>query len=239
LKKYRLILWDIDGTLLDFHAAQSAAIRRCFEIFRLGECTDEMLAVYDRVNDRHWRALERGELTKLQVLEGRFREFFTQYGLPLEVIPAFNGEYQLRLGDTIVFFPNAVETLKLCKAAGIRQFAVTNGTERAQVRKLALSGLDRLFDRVFISDGIGFEKPDPRFFAPVLDAAGDIPREEILIVGDSLTSDIPGGIAAGIRTCWYRRPGRENRSGLIPDYEITDLLEAAAIAGIAPGGSGL
>lgn len=232
--KYSLILWDIDGTLLNFHAAQSVAIRRCFELFRLGVCTDGMLADYDRINEKHWQALERGELTKPQVLEGRFREFFTKYGIPTAVIPEFNEEYQLRLGDTIVFFPNALETLETCKAAGIRQFAVTNGTKPAQVRKLALSGLDKLFDAVFISDEIGYEKPDPGFFAPVFAAAGNIPREHILIVGDSLTSDIPGGIAAGIRTCWYRRPGQVNRTGLVPDYEITDLKEAAAIALAAP-----
>ena len=167
MKNFGLILWDIDGTLLNFHAAQSAAIRRCFEFFRLGGCTDEMLADYDRINEKHWQALERGELTKPQVLEGRFREFFTKYGIPTAAIPDFNEEYQLRLGDTIVFFPNAMEALEACKAAGIRQFAVTNGTKLAQVRRLAVSGLDKLFDGVFISDEIGYEKPDPRFFAPV------------------------------------------------------------------------
>ncbi len=211
----KAILWDIDGTLLDFRAAQAAGIRRCFELFGLGECSEAMLADYDGINEKYWKALERGEITKPEVLEGRFYEFFRKYGLPEEAVPAFNGEYQLRLGDTVVFRPHAVETLETCKALGLGQYAVTNGTRTAQERKLRSSGLSGLLDGVFISDEIGFEKPSPGFFAPVFARLGEgVGKEEILIVGDSLTSDMLGGINAGIRTCWLRPPGQENTLGL-------------------------
>ena len=220
----RVVLWDVDGTLLDFLTAERAAIRRCFEIFRLGECTDAMLDDYSAINVRWWERLERGEYTKPEILVGRFREFFGKYGLDPSAAEPFNQEYQIRLGDTIVFFPGALEALNALKGR-VLQCAVTNGTRTAQRRKLSLSGMDRIFDRVFISDDIGAEKPDRKFFDRVFAQIGPVPPEEVLIVGDSLTSDIRGGVNAGIRTCWYNPWGRENTSGLPIDYVIASLSE--------------
>ena len=229
----RLILWDVDGTLLDFHASQKMAIRACFADHGLGECTDEMLSVYDGINKRAWQRLERGEITKEQTLLGRFCDFFAQYGLPQDVIPAFNADYQIRLGDFPVFSPYALETVTELKNRGIPQFAVTNGTVVAQERKLAKTGLDRIFDGIFISDRIGAEKPSAAFFAPVLKAAENhvpgIGREEILIVGDSLTSDMKGGRNIGVKTCWYREESMAAKEHDPPDFGISDLREVIGL----------
>jgi len=226
----RAVLWDVDGTLLDFLTAERAAIRRCFEIFGLGECTDAMIEDYSAINVRWWERLERGEYTKPEILVGRFREFFARYGLDSAAAEPFNEEYQIRLGDTIVFFPGAEETLAALKGR-VLQCAVTNGTRAAQQRKLSLSGLDKVFDHIFISDDLGVEKPSPAFFDRVFRRIGPIPPQEILIVGDSLTSDIKGGINAGIRTCWYNPWGRENTAALPIDYEIASLKEVPALLG--------
>ena len=230
----RAVLWDVDGTLLDFLTAERAAVRRCFSIFGLGECTDAMLDDYSAINVRWWKKLERGENTKPEILTGRFREFFEKYGLDVSAAEAFNEEYQYRLGDTIVFFPGALEALEALKGR-VLQCAVTNGTKTAQRRKLALSGMDRIFDHVFISDDLGAEKPSPRFFQLVFRRIGPIPPEEVLIVGDSMTSDIRGGVNAGIRTCWYNPWGRTNGSGLPVDYEITSLSEVPGIVAAENG----
>lgn len=231
----RLLLWDIDGTILDFHEAQKHAIRACFEEQGLGICTDEMLAVYDGINKRAWQRLERREITKEQTLLGRFYEFFGQYGIPTECIPQFNASYQVRLGDYPVFTPGALETVKALKEAGIPQFAVTNGTVVAQERKLARTGLDQIFDGIFISDRIGAEKPSAQFFAPVLEAAErqvpGIRKDEILIIGDSLTSDMQGGLNAGIRTCWYRSAEAAAKEHAPFDYEIASLPEVLDLIG--------
>ena len=72
----KVILWDIDGTLLDFLKAEHAALQTCFSVFSLGECIDEMIARYSAINRTYWERLERGEITKAQVLVERFREFF-------------------------------------------------------------------------------------------------------------------------------------------------------------------
>lgn len=227
----RLIFWDVDGTVLDFHAAQKDAIRACFEEFRLGECTDEMLAVYNELNNEAWRRLERKEITKEECLLSRFEKFFTGYGIPTDCVKEFNASYQIRLGDFPVFHKNAKETLLKLKAEGIPQFAVTNGTYAAQNKKLRTTGLIDIFDEVFISDVIGIEKPDPRFFAPALKAAETyvpgIRKEEILIVGDSLTSDMQGGLNIGIRTCWFRTEEAAKKDHKPFDFETHDLSEVA------------
>lgn len=226
---YTTILWDIDLTLLNFLSAEKYAIRKCFELFDMGECPDDMLARYSAVNKKYWEMLERGEITKQETLEGRFREFFAAEGLPVEKAAAFNAEYQERLGDVGEYCPHGEETIQYLQKKGIRQYAVTNGTRTAQKRKLAMLGLDKIFIKAFISDEIGYEKPDARFFDAVWQAIGDCPKEEVLLVGDSLTSDMKGANVAGCDSCWYNPQGLKNDKGVIITYEIQDLSQVIGI----------
>ena len=228
MHQIKVILWDIDQTLLNFFAAEACAIRACFQRFSLGECSDAMLAEYSAINTRYWKRMERGEITKQEVLEGRFVEFFSNHNIPTGLVPAFNAKYQVRLGDTICFHDDAYAIVKALKPK-VKQYGVTNGTVTAQRRKLEKSGLGALFDGVFISDEIGFEKPSKGFFDAVFRAIGDYQKDEILIVGDSLTSDMKGGCQAQIRCCWYNPGRQENALSLPIDYEITDLHEVLRI----------
>jgi len=226
LDNIRLVLWDVDGTILNFFEAQKNAIRACFERFKLGECSDEMLLDYDGINHKYWQALERNEITKAQVLTGRFYEFFEKYGIRTDTVEAFNEEYQVRLGDTICYFPGVKELILRIRDKGLVQFAVTNGTKVAQDRKLSASGLDKIFDRIFISEDVGSEKPNKEFFDPVYKKAEEmlpgIKLSEIVIIGDSPTSDIKLGKNAGIKTCWFRHEGASD-NGVNPDMVITDF----------------
>lgn len=221
----KVILWDIDGTLLNFEMSEKYAIRKCFSIFELGECADEMLAQYSQINRKYWEGLERGELTKQEVLVGRFKEFFDKQGLPIEKAEAFNSEYQIRLGDKVFYIDEGRQIVEQLKKKGIKQYAVTNGTLTAQERKLKLSGLDKLLDGVFISDVIGVEKPNIGFFDAVWKEIGSYKKDEVVIVGDSLTSDMQGGNNAGVLCCWYNPQKYTNDKGLRIDYEIQDLRE--------------
>ena len=225
----KIILWDIDGTILNFLAAEKAAIRRCFEIFGLGKCTDEMISEYSSINVKYWEKLERGELTKPEILVGRFREFFRHYNIDTSVAEAFNSEYQIRLGDTICFFDGATEVLEHYKGR-LLQCAVTNGTRVAQERKLKESGLDRVFDYIFISEDVGFEKPNQKYFEKVTETLPPCRKDEIIIIGDSLTSDIKGGREFGIRTCWFNPAGKNGGPGLY-DFEIQSLSQVTEIIG--------
>ena len=138
----KVVLWDIDGTLLSFKLAEKAAIRTCFAKFGLGELTDEMLAEYSKINASYWKRLELGELTKPQVLRGRFEEFFAAYGLDTGCVDDFNAQYQVRLGETVVFNDNAKELVERLRGR-VKQYAVTNGTLVAQQGKLKLIDADQ------------------------------------------------------------------------------------------------
>lgn len=224
----KVILWDIDGTLLNFKIAEKCAIQACFDKFGLGVCTDDMLKRYSRINEGYWKRLEAGEISKEQVLLGRFEEFFQKEGSDFSKIKEFNDEYQIRLGDTVYFNDNGYELVKQLKSR-VKQYIVTNGTYTAQERKMKKSGLDELVDGVFISDVIGIEKPNIGFFDAVWEEIGHYEKDEVLIVGDSLTSDMQGGNNAGIPCCWYNPGGQENTLGLRIDYEIQNLQELMEI----------
>ena len=224
MSNIKVILWDIDGTLLNFEEAEKSAIRACFAKFSLGECTDEMLADYSKINRGYWQRLERGELTKPQVLEGRFTEFFGKYGLDTGCAAAFNAQYQISLGDTFCFHENGLETVQSLQGK-VKQYAVTNGTRIAQERKLRVSGLADLLDGVFISEEVGIEKPGIVFFQRVFGQIGTYAPGEVMIVGDSLTSDIQGGNNAGILCCWFNPQGKPAPDSLRIDYTISDLSQ--------------
>ena len=224
----KVILWDVDGTLLDFKKAEYVAIKKCFEIFNLGECSDEMISRYSDINRRYWEKLERKEITKQEVLVNRFVDFFESEDIATNCAEEFNKEYQLQLGETICFCDNCYEMLKDLKGQ-VKQYAVTNGTKIAQDRKLQKSGLIDIFDGVFISEEIGCEKPGIEFFEHVWNEIGTYEKEEIIIVGDSLTSDMQGGNNAGITCCWYNPKHLENNSNLKIDYEIDDLQKILGI----------
>ena len=224
----KTVLWDIDGTILNFEKSESYAVKKCFEIYSLGECTDEMIKRYSVINQKYWRRLEKGELTKQQVLVMRFLEFFDSEGIICSDVEGFNSEYQIRLGDTVFFNDDGYELISLLRGV-VKQYAVTNGTAAAQDRKLKRSGLDKLFDGIFISDKLGAEKPSPEFFDKVFSSIDGIKKDETLIVGDSLTSDILGGNNAGILCCWYNPSGAPLTGGLRADYIINDLRQVKKI----------
>ena len=218
------ILWDVDATLLDFLAAEKAAIKKLFQEFDLGECTDEMIRRYSKINRSYWEQLECGELTKPEVLVGRFREFFETEGICSDVAEAFNERYQLCLGDTIVFRDDSYEIVKSLRGK-VKQYVVSNGTVVAQEKKLRLSGLGELMDGIFLSEALGVEKPNVEFFERMFETIGPVEKDQVLILGDSLTSDIRGGNNAGIQTCWYNPDGLPNLQKEPVAYEITDLKQ--------------
>jgi len=225
----KTILWDVDGTLLDFRAAEREAIRACFASHGLGSVTDEMIARYSVINAGYWQRMELGEITKREVLVGRFEEFFRNEGISCSA-DSFNEEYQLRLGDTICYIDDSLALLRSLRGR-VRQYAVTNGTAAAQEKKLKNSGFDQVFDGIFISDQVGVEKPGKGFFDRVFAAIGPVELSETMIVGDSLTSDMRGGENAGIVTCWYNPKGLINDRGVRVDHEIGRLDEIKSLLG--------
>lgn len=224
MAKYKYLLWDIDGTIINFELAERAAIRSLFKRFKLGDCSDEMLMYYSQINKRYWQLMESGKIKKDKMLVERFIEFFSNKGINADIAAEFNKEYQIALCDTIVFNDDAMDIIKHQKKT-CKIIIVTNGTEVVQEKKLERSGLNDIVDNVFISELVGFEKPNIKFFEKVILEVGIKDLKEALIIGDSLTSDIQGGHNIGIDTCWYNPKNEENATLLNPTYTIRNLHE--------------
>ncbi len=225
---FKVILWDVDNTLLDFRLSESNSLKKAFGDFGLGECPDETVRLYSEINNKYWEMLERGEITKEETLSGRFRELFELLSVKGIDPSQFSDYYEKGLTDTVVFLENGEEIIKALKGR-IKQYAVTNGAYSVQSVKLEKSGIKDIFDGVFISDEIGYEKPSAEFFNYVLEHIFPCERDEILIVGDSLTSDMKGGNNAKIKCCRYNPNGSSNDTDLIIDYEIKSLGDVMEI----------
>ncbi len=219
---YKIILWDLDGTLLDFQAAEKAALVALFKKYNLGEFTDAMLSRYMTINTGLWKQLEKNEVSKDRVLIGRYERFFSELGIDTSLARAFNDDYQLALGDTIVFRDNSYELVKSLKSK-VKQYIVSNGTIAAQTKKLAKSGFGDLMDGIFLSEEMGAEKPNAAFFDKPLELIGVSDKSKMIIVGDSLTSDVKGGNNVGIPTCWYNPGHLKATDEYHIDHEIDNL----------------
>lgn len=229
MRKYKAILWDIDDTLLDFKKSERIGIYTCFE--KRGLYVDDVIAErFSVINDSFWKRLEKGELTKIEVQRGRFVQLFKELDIPSDVdMEEFRLEYEHLLGEIWFYRENAPELLNRLQTMGYEQYAITNGTKKVQDKKIKSTGFDKIFKEVFISDVIGTPKPHKGFFDCVLNSISHLKKEEMLIVGDSLTSDMKGGIINGIDTCWYNPRHTENTDRLPVTYEIQKLEEVLKV----------
>lgn len=226
--KYDTILWDLDGTLLDFKMSERYALGACLKSYGIA-MTEEMLALYSGINERYWERLERGEVEKKELLPGRFREFFRQAGLkgidPVEM----QKKYEKELGAEIYYVEDSYEIVARLKEMGFKQHIVTNGILATQRVKMEKSGFDKLMDKVFISDLIGYEKPQKEFFQIAFRELPDLKKERTLLVGDSLTSDMRGANNAGVDACFYNPKKKaltvQCGAPVHAEYEIGKLQE--------------
>lgn len=221
---FTTILWDVDNTLLDFNYSCKGALCQGFQA--MGQnLTEEMIARYFEINDKYWKMFERGEITKDEVLYKRFEEFFGEYGLldlPGVSVDAFRIEFQKSLGNIYSYLD---DSLSICKAlqTKFKQYIVTNGVSSTQRSKLGLSGFTEVMTGLFISEEIGAPKPTKEYFDYCLEHIEEKDKGRILLVGDSLTSDIKGANMAGIKACWYNPKEQALPEGYQIDYEIVDL----------------
>lgn len=227
--RYDVILFDADDTLLDFQKSEDAALRQAFEAFQL-PLTAEVREGYLEINHGLWKALERGEIDKPQVLARRFQDTFEKFGIDGPKDGSFEREYQRMLGEGAYLVDDAPDVLNALQGRCTLAI-VTNGVTATQTNRLRLCGLDKIIPHVFISEQIGVAKPQQGFFDAVFAALGEPDRSRVLIVGDSLTSDMRGGEVAGIDSCWYNPKGKPNDSAVRPTYEIRTLTELLSIIG--------
>ena len=209
---------DLDDTILDFHKAERIAIAKTIREFGV-EPTEEILHLYHEINKWHWEQLELGTLTRAEVLVNRFGVLFERLGKEVDATKCARAyEHNLSIGH--YFLPGAEEAVDALSKK-YRLFLASNGTATVQKGRMTSANL---FETVFVSQEIGYNKPSKDYFDACFATISDFGKEKAIIVGDSLSSDIKGGINAGIRTVWVN-PEHKDCGEIKPDYEIESISQ--------------
>ena len=211
MAKYYCILFDADNTLLNFDAAENKALTETLVNYGI-EPDAETVQTYRTINEELWRQLEKGQIRREKLFGERFGVEMNRYYL--EQLSTHPDLMSAEVLDVLREL-SEVATLAI----------VSNGAQMVQTRRLAESGVMNFMEDVFISEKMGCEKPNARIFDAALRALGVENREHVLMVGDSLASDVQGGSNAGLDTCWYNPNHAENPGKVIPTYEIASLEE--------------
>ncbi len=220
--KYEVILFDVDDTLFDFGMTEKEALQKTFQAYGIPTPQAEYLPIYKEISGVLWRELEQGIITLPELGEQRFTRLFHALGLSIDGA-AFNRDYLSNLGKEVHLTEGAVE---LCsQLTDYRLVIITNGFDAVQKARIGGSPLCNSFACLVTSEEAGFQKPDKGIFDYVFTQLQITDKSKVLIVGDSLTSDIQGGINYGIDTCWFNPKRKENNLGIQPTYEIHHLIE--------------
>ena len=218
---YKFILLDLDNTIFDFDITERNSFKKIIESFSM-KYDFEILNQYKKINTSLWRLLEQGKVTKDIVLNTRFSEFFKLYNLTVDG-EKVEKQFRKYLNESSDLVPNAKSTLIELKRRGKKLYTASNGVYSTQVQRLTNAGILHLFNDIFISEKIGFEKPSIHFFDYCFDNIKNFERNKIIMVGDSVSSDIQGAINASIDSCYYKYNKELDCSN--STYTINDISE--------------
>ena len=222
---FECLLIDLDDTILDFKKAEHIAVKKTLSDFGV-EPTDAVCQRYSVINQQHWEAMERKEMTRQQVLEGRFAVLFRELGVAVDAAEC-SGCYTQNLSVGHYYLPGAREAVEQLSKK-YRLYITSNGTAWVQRSRLSSTDLEPFFQDIFISQEIGYNKPAREFFDGCFAQIPNFDPKRTMIVGDSLSSDILGGKNAGIATCWVD-PGHKPFGSIRPDYRIESLSQLEAL----------
>lgn len=220
--RYQILLFDIDDTLLDFGANEADSLNKLFHQHGIN-FTEEIFRVYDSVNRQLWDDYENGNILMNEVLNTRFSKTMLKLGKVVDGVE-WENQYRELLGNGYKHMEGALE---VCQNLSLshRLFVITNGVTKTQIKRLKLSGLHDFFEYIFDSQSIGSQKPSTEFFNYVMSHIKDFDINKALVIGDSLNTDIKGGIQSGIDTCWINAKAKECPEEIQSTYIITKLAE--------------
>ena len=229
--KYRYLLADNDNTLMDFNLSERKALTETLEACGL-PADEETCAAYHRINDALWKALERGETTQKQLKVERFARLLERLGRTDLDAVAVAARYSDQLAAHADLLPGALELLEAVRGQ-MKIALVSNGVSAIQRGRLSRSPILPLLDAVIISEEIGVSKPDPRMIEAALEALGCEDQSQAVLLGDSLTADIPAAAAAGVDSIYldHRGQGSDRATYTVPSLDaaralLEDFLQA-------------
>jgi 2-haloacid dehalogenase len=224
--RYHWLLFDADGTLFDYERAEARALKAAFMDFKLpyGPATAE---IYRAINHQIWQDFERGLITSTALRTARFERLFESLQVQANAT-RFSTRYLQHLASSSDLMAGA-ENVILQLKEHYRLAIITNGLKDVQYPRLEGSAIGAWFEVIAVSEEVGAAKPDPRFFDAAFKRMGQPPRETALIIGDSLSSDIQGGIQYGLDTCWFNPTRRTPDPNLQPTHQIAHLDELLSL----------
>ena len=223
MKTYDIFLFDADNTLYDYDKAEAHALKTMFDYCGFNY-TENVRTEYRKINHPLWERFSKGEISKEDIQAIRFSRLFERVGVQYDAAD-FNDKYIYELGKCAFLIEGAEEVCRAIMSQGKQIFIVTNGVLATQESRLKHSSIKGYISGSFVSEHIGFQKPDRQYFDYVFANIPQVSKDRIIIVGDSLSADIAGGIAAGIDSCWFNIDRIENKTDIIPTYEIRTLSE--------------
>ena len=216
----RDLLFDLDQTLLDFHASERIALKMVMEEKGLG-FSEERCEFFKRTNKGLWLRFEKDEITKKELFDSRFRRLFEECGCDTRGMDMLriNDDFISFMSENGVLMEGALGFLRRLREdiPSARIYIITNGVERNALGRINSTGLSGFTERVFVSETLGASKPSEEYFRKVIDAVGD-PKESCLVIGDSLTSDMLGARNAGLKSCWFMPEGDAEKA--VKEYDI-------------------
>jgi 2-haloacid dehalogenase len=228
--EYTWLLLDADGTLFDYDKAEFVALATTFDQYAL-DYSPHCLETYRAINGQIWHDFEDGKITQEGLKARRFELLFEALSLsPASDATEFSERYLANLGDCAELIDGTADVLDAVHGR-VHLALITNGLKEVQRSRLDRSGLEKYFEAVIISDEIGVSKPHAGIFDIAFARMGNPSKAEVLIVGDSLTSDIKGGSDYGIDTCWYNPTGKPRALDVTITHEIRDLADLLGIVG--------
>lgn len=227
---YQTIFLDLDDTILDFTTSQQTAFKRIVEELGL-TYDDELLKHYQIYNQSLWQLVEENRLTKSDLMNTRFPGFFSEYGVKIEGAE-IDHLFRDYLADGADLIPGARQLLDDLRTAGRTVYAASNGIYQTQINRLTQAGIIDCFDDLFISEKLGYNKPHAGFFESAFKQIGKIHKQESLMVGDSLSSDIKGANAVDLPVCWFNPQDTFLHQSLTVNYTIRSLEELYPIIGL-------
>ena len=227
--KYKWLLLDADGTLFDYDRAEAVALQGVFEWSGI-ELKPGHYEAYRQINAQIWRAFELGEISQRRLRTRRFELLFEAIHVELDAA-AFSERYLTGLSEGAFLVEGAEEVVKSLHGRGVGLVLITNGLKEVQRPRVAKSTIGEYFMDLVVSGEVGVAKPDPRIFEIAFERMGHPAKKDVFIVGDSLTSDIRGGNAVGIDTCWFNPTQKVRDHDVEIRYEIRHLDELLTITG--------
>ncbi len=220
--RYQTLLFDVDDTLLDFQAAEKQALQELFQAEGL-ILTAELERDYKKINQERWAAFEQGQMSREEVVNGRFGAFFARYERQVDS-RALEQKYRAFLNEGHQLLGNSRQVVaELAKQADL--YVVTNGVSKTQMKRLTDAKLLPYFKEIIVSEATGYQKPMREFFDYTFKRIPNLSKTQTVMIGDSLTSDIQGGVNAGIDTVWFNPKALPAPPTIQPTYRIRQLEE--------------